>query len=64
MGRNNCFKERTHNIAPSMLVCGSCIKKLHFIMVIKKAQCFYKLDDTEQKNVFKYSLSGEAGSIG
>ncbi len=42
----------------------TCIKKLHFIMVIKKAQCFYKLDDTEQKNVFKYSLSGEAGSIG
>ena len=33
-------------------------------MVIKMAQCFYKLVDTEQKKVFKYSLSGEAVSMG
>jgi hypothetical protein len=33
-------------------------------MAVLIAQCFYKLEETEQKNVFKYSVSGEAGSMG
>ncbi len=49
---------------PLVLFYAACIKKLHFIMLIKLAQCFYRLAETEQKKVFKYSLSGDAGSMG
>ena len=47
---------------------AQCLKRmknsLHFIMGLPMSQRFYKLEETEQKKVFKYSVSGDAGSMG